>query len=143
MFYTATPRTPQVVLLSEIEPYRIYDVAASLTHTKQTSEIPPCHLTFVSQGAGGALSLVLIGSPACQKDPLLPRVYVSVPVSSRRRKRKRQDKGVLASDPQHPVSGAVSEERLVRTSSRILLHVSLGAGSERVAQERLGGLWWR
>ena len=54
------------MLLSEIEPYRAYDPAASWTHIKQTLHIPRYHLTFVTQGEGGALSLVLVGSPACQ-----------------------------------------------------------------------------
>jgi hypothetical protein len=67
----------QVVLLSEIEPYRVYDPAASRHHIQQTAHIPPCHLTFVSQGQGGALSLVLVGLLACQKNPRKPSATLS------------------------------------------------------------------
>ena len=69
MIPTQQPCTLQVVLLSEIEPYRVYDPTTSLYHSGQTAHIPPGHLTFVAQGKGGALSLMLVGAPACKKTP--------------------------------------------------------------------------
>ena len=57
--------TLQVVLLSEIEPYRVYDPATSRYHSGQTAHISPGHLTFVAQGKGGAISLMLVGAAAC------------------------------------------------------------------------------
>ena len=55
------------MLLSEIELYRVYDVATSRYHAEQTAHIPPGYMTFVMQGRGGGISLMLVGSPACQK----------------------------------------------------------------------------
>ena len=70
------------MLLSEIELYRVYDVGASWHHIQQTAHISPGYMTFVAQGQGGALSLVLVGSPACKKNTTKsPSAYGAVGVS--------------------------------------------------------------
>ena len=70
------------MLLSEIEPYRVYDPAASWSHIQQTAHIWPGYMTFVKQGQGGALSLVLVGSPACtKKTQKAPSAHGAVGVS--------------------------------------------------------------
>jgi len=61
----------QVVLLSEIEAYRVYDVATSRYHAAQTAHIQPGFMTFVSQGQGGGISLMLVGPPACHEKATL------------------------------------------------------------------------
>ena len=142
---TPTP-TLQVVLLSELELYRVYDLAASLHHIMQTAHTPPCCLAFVTQGQGGALSLVLVGPPACQNTGrvktttarrlrsmwkcLHPQVlpltdFVALThamLSSRRRRHRQQDEGVFAADPQRHVSAAaaasVSTHNHTRTTTR-------------------------
>ena len=68
-----------MVLLSEIEPYRVYDVVTSRYHAEQTAHIPPGHLTFVMQGRGGGISLMLVGPPACQNCTQCLRSAYGVP----------------------------------------------------------------
>ena len=46
--------------LSEVEPYRVWDVATSSFHAEQTAGVPGGHLCFVSQGHG-RISLMLVG----------------------------------------------------------------------------------
>ena len=48
-------------VLRELELYRVFDVAASMYHTRMTAGVPAGHLVFVPQGEHGAVSLVIVG----------------------------------------------------------------------------------